>query len=105
VLLATSGCGVTVLKVGRLPPPELLESSLRLGESVPEDVLRVLGPPAGEGQSQTPLDAQPRPMWTYMAERSAIEGLGTIRESQRGFLFVFFRDGRYDGYLWFSSLP
>ena len=103
-LLAAPACGVTVLNVGRLPRAELLESPLRVGESTPEDVLRVLGPPAGQGQSQTPLEGEPRAMWAYMAERSATEGT-SLRESRRGLLFVYFRDGRYDGYLWFSSLP
>lgn len=102
-LLLESGCSVTVLNVGRLPQAELLESSLRVGESTPEDVVRVLGPPSGEGRSQTPLEDAPRPMWAYLAERSALEGT-TLRESRRGFLFVYFRGGRYDGYLWFSSL-
>jgi hypothetical protein len=31
--------------------------------------------------------------------------LATLSDSRRAFLFVYLDHGKYDGYMWFSSLP
>jgi len=38
-------------------------------------------------------------MWSYYYEE------GTLKDARRIFLFVYFDQDMYDGYMWFSSLP
>jgi hypothetical protein len=45
------------------------------------------------------MDPEPRDVWYYYYEEA------TTKDSQRIFLYVFFDDDRYGGYMWFSSLP
>jgi hypothetical protein len=46
-----------------------------------------------------PAHDSPRDLWVYYYEE------GSLTDDRRIFLFVFFKQDRYDGYLWFSSLP
>lgn len=96
-LLLASGCGITA-KLGRMPDTSRLES-LKLKTSTKSEVLEALGSPKGGGRSQFPPEERPRELWYYYYEE------GTLKDSQRIFLFVFFDEGRYDGHLWFSTLP
>ena len=93
------GCMNIRMRIGDRPQPDLLETSLRMGESTHTDVLRVLGQPFGKGQAMLPIDPRPRAMWSYYYEE------GDTQDSRRIFLFVYFYQNRYDGYMWFSSLP
>ena len=92
-----------MFEIGRPVRADRLENELELGKSTAEDVVRVLGIPSGTGTSQLPMDGEPRSMWTYHYERTTTTGASpaSIRLS---LLFVYFRDGLYDGYLWFTSL-
>jgi hypothetical protein len=92
------GCMDIRMRIGERPNTDLLETALRLGESTPPDVLRVLGTPFGKGQALLPIDPRPRAMWSYYYEE------GDLKDSRRIFLFVYFDQDRYDGYMWFSSL-
>jgi hypothetical protein len=100
--LLVLGCESMAMQIGRPPRVDRLEASLEPGKSTPEDVMRVLGPPSGVGRSELPIEPVPRPMWAYYFEKSASTG-AVAGSVGRTFLFVYFRDGRYDGYLWFSS--
>ncbi len=93
------GCMDIRMRIGERPNVDLLETALRLRESTPPDVLRVLGPPFGKGQVLLPIDPKPRAMWSYYYEE------GDMKDIRRIFLFVYFDQDRYDGYMWFSSLP
>ena len=42
---------------------------------------------------------QPRDLWYYYY------GEATMSDAHQFFLFVYFDRDRYDGYMWFSSLP
>jgi outer membrane protein assembly factor BamE (lipoprotein component of BamABCDE complex) len=92
-----SGC--ISVKVGRLPDKSALEEKLKPGQSTKRDVLQALGAPRGGGKMMLPIEPGPRDLWYYYYEE------GTLSEDQRIFLYVFFKEDIYDGYLWFSSLP
>jgi hypothetical protein len=86
-------------RIGRRPDTNVLEQSLQIGESTPNDVLKVLGAPYGTGRAMFPTDPGPKTLWSYYYEES------TTKDARRIFLFVTFDKNRYDGYMWFSSLP
>ena len=106
--LLVAGCGENYY-VGTRPVTEALETTLQPGRSTPAEVAAVLGEPSGRGGIMLPvLDKQARESWTYYFEKGHIkakQGGGLDFDSRRTFLFVYFDDGVYDGYLWFSSLP
>jgi hypothetical protein len=97
IVFLVPGCMNIQVLEGNRPNVEALESSLRVGESTQTDVLRVLGQPYGKGAAMLPVDPKPRTMWSYYYTEA------TLEESKLIFLFVFFDQTRYDGYLWFSD--
>lgn len=97
-LLLTASC-VGRIRIGSRPYTDHLERSLRLGESTRADALAVLGLPYGKGRVMFPIDTKPRTIWSYYYEE------GDLKDARRIFLFVYFDEDRYDGYMWFSSLP
>ncbi len=94
-----AGCGNIQIRFGKRPDTDVLEKSLRLGESTRADVRTALGQPSGKGRAMLPFDLKPRTMWSYYYEE------GDLKEARRIFLFVYFDQDRYAGYMWFSSLP
>jgi len=96
--VAVAGCSIEVA-TGRVPNVGALETTLKPGESTKNDVLRALGAPVDRSVSALPIEARPRQMWTYYFNR------GSLKDVRQMFLFVYFVEDRYDGYLWFSSLP
>lgn len=99
-LLLTSGCVSQIqIRIGNKPDPDVLARSLRLGESTRDDVLATLGQPSGKGRAMLPFDNAPRTMWSYYYEE------GDLKDARRIFLFIYFDEDRYGGYMWFSSLP
>jgi len=97
-LFCLAGCSVVVV-MGRVPDTEPLESKFVMGETTRAEVVEALGDPDGCGKLLFPDDPEPRDL-CYFARSEA-----TMKESRFMFYFVFFRGGRYDGYMWFSSLP
>jgi len=93
-----SGCGIQMV-AGSRPNIDVLEKSLRMGESTAADVSAALGEPNGKGRAMLPIESKPRTMWSYYYEE------GTLEDDRRMFLFVYFDQDRFDGYMWFSSLP
>ncbi len=106
--LLVAACGDSYY-VGKRPVTAALETMLRPGKSTPAEVTAALGKPNGRGGVMLPvLDKRARESWTYYFEEGhfkAKRGGGLDFDSRRTFLFVYFDDGVYDGYLWFSSLP
>ena len=103
ILMTTAGC-VSHVRVGMRPDVERLESQLRLGQSIQDDVRQALGEPFGRGRANMPMDPatkQAGPMWLYYYEDTDLDR----RDSRALMLFVYFDGDRYVGYLWFSSLP
>lgn len=99
IAITVAGCMDMRTHIGRYPYISALESSLRIGESTRKDVLAALGEPYGKGSEMLPFEITPRPLWSYYYEE------GSLKDSRRIFLFVFFDKDRFDGYMWFSSLP
>jgi len=84
--------------MGHRPNIDVLEKSLQPGASTAADVLLALGQPFGKGKTMLPIDGKPRTMWSYYY------GEGNLEDARGIYLFVYFVDNRYDGYMWFSSL-
>ena len=85
-----------------------LDSELKRGVSTAAEVRRVLGPPTGQGAMlQAAIDSRPFDLW-YYEDLAAVgttpdeEPLGSFVHKQ--LLLVFFRDGVFQGYLWYSNL-
>ncbi len=102
--LMFSGCISARMEMGRRVDPALLETRLRIGESTRADVLAALGAPNGRGRGLLPIDASAKTVWSYYYEESTIES-NELKDSRRMFLWVYLDGDRYDGYMWFSSLP
>jgi hypothetical protein len=105
-----AGCDGDTMKyyAGTKPDTQLLETTLRIGSSTKNDVRAALGAPNGNGRFMLPVvDKSPRDTWTYYFEDSELGSRGGELDwrARRIFLFVYFDRGRYDGFLWFSSLP
>lgn len=106
-----TGCSMNIqVRVGdNRPNPGVLEGTLHLGESTPADVLAALGKPDGKGKEMLPIGRTPRTLWSYYYQEINLENIGLLVNKVKGsgqiFMFVFFDQDRYDGYMWFSSLP
>jgi hypothetical protein len=72
---------------------------LKVNESTKANVLQLLGKPKNGGRVMFPHEDNPKDLWCYYYEES------TLSDSQRIFLFIFFDQERYSGYMWVSSLP
>ena len=108
-LVLTACSGATEYTAGKLIDPKLLDTALAIGTSTEADVKKVLGEPTGNGEYMLPVvDPAPRDTLTYYFEEGSF-GAGPNNKIDwkvgRIYLFVYFDRGRYDGYLWFSSLP
>ena len=78
-----------------------LTSTLQPGVSSAADVKAVLGEPNGSGGYYFPVVAEPYPVWFY--EKIKIDIAGQKIEFQQDVLLVFFKEGRFGGFLWFSD--
>ncbi len=99
LFLGNAGCGNVRFYVSSPVDVDTLESRLRVKESTCKDVLDVLGEPEGKGREMLPITDAPRTMWSYYYEE------GSIQDSRRIFLFLYFDGDILDGYMWVSSLP
>ena len=95
----TGACGIQI-RAGSRPNTDVLEKSLSLGQSTRADVLSALGEPLGKGRAMLPVDPKLRtmPVWSYFYME------GTLQDVRGMWLFVYFDEDRYEGYMWFSSL-
>jgi hypothetical protein len=92
-----TGCSVK-MRAGNRPDISAFEHELVPGVTTRWQAMTVLGWPYGEGRALMPFHDQPRDVLTYYYEE------GTLEDDRRLFLFVFFNEGAYEGYMWFSSL-
>lgn len=96
LLFTTVGCSV---KIGRIPPIEEMDSSLKPLVDSKSEVLKVLGPPRGYGMVRmSNLPNNPHGIWFYEYITGDMQGEITLK-----MLLVFFDQEKYAGYLWFSS--
>jgi outer membrane protein assembly factor BamE (lipoprotein component of BamABCDE complex) len=103
-----TGCSTTgpTMTTGPFAQVSRLEKDLRRGSSTKMDVQRVLGAPKGFGNALFPLDPTLREVWYY----DDIEVIGAQSEGEviranirQQIITVFFKDGIFDGFLWFSN--
>lgn len=97
--LAPHAAAQKKITIGVWPNLGALDSLLKVGESTRLDVYNALGKPFAEGREMMPIRTKQRTQWTYYYEE------GVLKESRRVFLFIFLDGDRFDGYMWFSSLP
>lgn len=91
-----SGCSLEI-RAGHEPDISALEHELIPGKSTRGQVVAAIGWPCGEGRALMPFHGQPRYALTYYYEEV------TLGDDRRMFLFVFMDEGKYEGYMWFSS--
>ena len=99
ISIVTSGCVDMKYRVGTRPEPSVLEKNLNVGKSTSKEIIGALGRPDGKGAALFTMYSQPSELWSYYYEE------GTTEEARRIFLFIFMNEDRYEGYMWFSSLP
>lgn len=108
VALFSSGCSEIRYELGLRPDVSVLDQNLTIGKSTASDVRAALGVPNGNGEILIPVDTEPRETWSYYYEAGHIkagDGGAVDANMRRIFLFVYFDEEKYDGYMWFSSLP
>jgi hypothetical protein len=86
------------MRAGSNPDISALENKLVPGVTTRQQATTTLGWPYGEGRALMPFHDKMRDVVTYYYEE------GTLKDDRRLFLFVFFNEGTYEGYMWFSSL-
>jgi hypothetical protein len=99
LLCVAAGCTTVWTRTGARPNIVVLEAELRVGESTKADARYFLGEPYGQGRDMLPTLSVARSTWVYYyAEESGSANEYVV-------LLVFFDGDRYDGYMWYSSLP
>lgn len=108
-----AGCAPKKVTTGAFTQLSRLESELQRGVSTKMDVQRVLGAPDGFGSAALPVgpkfsfDLTLREVWYYSdIEVTGMkgEGGGVIRLNVRQqILLVYFDEGVFDGFMWFSN--
>ena len=96
-LLGLSGCANIQLRMGTETEPQDIESVLQLNQSTQSDVRREFGAPDGVGAYVSPITGKYSTMWSYYFAK------GTLKVMDDTFLFVYFDDDVYEGYLWFEN--
>jgi hypothetical protein len=76
-------------------------TTLKRGVSSPAEVKEAMGEPQGAGEFLFPTDTKPRPIWFY--EKVKFDVSGQKLDFQQDVLLIIFKDGRFDGFLWFSD--
>ncbi len=89
-------------------PPKLepfntdaLTTVLTRGASTMDEVREALGAPNGSGSALLPTAEGPRKVWFY--EKMKASMFGAAPSVEQHVLMVFFKDDRFDGFLWFSG--
>ncbi len=97
LLVLAAGCAAPpTITIGYRAPLQNLDRLIS-EKSTAADVRAALGEPRGHGAARFTKDQPLRKVWYYeFMQMKGLQGRGT-------FLLVFFRDDRYDGYLWFSA--
>lgn len=100
-----AGCG-GARTTGKFVETSRIESELERGVSTKEDVRRVLGEPKGSGDAILPSHTELREVWYYedMETTDTEVTAGVVWLDVRyQVLVVFFRQEKFDGFMWFSS--
>ena len=96
LLVLATGCNVPPINIGSRAPINNLENLIS-EQSSAADVRAALGEPRGYGAARFTKEQPLRKVWYYEFIQLKGDQVGL------NLLLVFFRDDRYDGYLWFSA--
>ncbi len=96
LLALAAGCSAPTINIGYRVPIGSLDR-LVSEKSSAADVRAALGEPRGHGAARYTKDQPLRKVWYYEFIQLKGDQFGI------NLLLVFFRDDRYDGYLWFSA--
>ncbi len=96
LLVLAAGCAAPPITVGYRAPLQNLDRLISEKSSA-ADVRAALGEPRGHGSARYSRDQPLRKVWYYEFLQIKSDQVGL------NILLVFFRDDRYDGYLWFSA--
>ncbi len=96
VLVLAAGCAAPSITMGYRAPLQNLDRLISEKSSA-ADVRAALGEPRGHGGARYTKDQPLRKVWYYEFIQLKGDQVGL------NILLVFFRDDRYDGYLWFSA--
>ena len=80
---------------------EALTTTLQRGVSTSSDVKKALGEPNGTGEFLYITDTVPHNIWFY--EKMVLDTTGKELDVQQDVLIAFFKEERFDGFLWFSD--
>ena len=100
VAAGLSGCAAVNFEMGRKFDANVLEQSLRTGDSTQADVRQALGEPFGTGRALMPFHESPRTVWSYIYQGGSFNVGSGESDSNLQLLFVFFAGDRFDGYMW-----
>ena len=103
--ILVGACSEVSYTANERPPIAALEGTLKIGGSTQHDVIAALGKPNGKGSIFLPVDAKPREMLSYYFEEGKLTASSgaVYGTAQRTFLWVYFDQDRYDGYMWFTT--
>ena len=95
------GCAATTQTVKNQAFKQLdsLQSDLKREVSTRADVLRLLGQPDGRGDATFAGEAGHADVWYYESTDISLLSMG----GNQRILVVFFRNGVFDGYMWFKT--
>ena len=80
----------------------VLKTDLQRGVSTMDDVRRLFGEPNGSGEMLLmPRDPKPLNVWFY--DKLEIVAGDSLVEETQDVMLIFFKEGRFDGYWWFSD--
>ena len=106
-LAACAGAPKRVSTVEAFRNTEILETQFKKGVSSLEEVKCLLGEPTGSGAVFLPgVQQNPQEIWVYqdieLTDMKDMQGVIDLKIRQQ-ILVLFLREGRYDGFMWFSN--
>ncbi|HBB17651.1 MAG TPA: hypothetical protein DCZ97_11890 [Syntrophus sp. (in: bacteria)] len=107
ILMLLIGCAPKRMTTGAFKQLTRIDEQFKRGVSTKEDVKRILGSPRGGGSAILPPDRRLREVWFYedievLNVTSPKPGIMRMDVRQQ-ILLVFFEEGVFDGYMWFSN--
>ncbi len=103
-VLSLAACGAAKFEAGASFDATSVATQLHPGQSTMTDVQALLGAPYGTGSTMMPYHNSPRLTWTYFFDRGRFDLSNGMLDERISYLFVFFRNDRFDSYIWFSTI-
>jgi len=97
ILLILPGCINIQLRMGTETQPQNIETVLHFNKSTQNEVKSAFGPPDGVGAYVSPITGKYSTVWSYYFAQ------GTLDTMDDTFLYIYFDDDVYEGYLWFEN--